>query len=491
MLPAAAQQADVALGTSADDEQCIVQKQNNLFETSEQQLFARILLRRAGAGDRLLVEWIAPDGSVSDSAEYNDLPAAARVCVLTRLSVAGFAAASEPGNWALRASLNGTRLASKPFVLKNAFTASHLSVASAAAKKLDSGDFEISLTGAGFDNGDTVHIARFSNAGGWKYLAAELPVAATQDRITVRTRKLDPGEYIAVVRALDGTLSPPARFLVSTGRAYRMPTPAGERWIVTQRPYGPFSHWNRSLHAWDIAPQGGRFVVAMRAGTVHTHDLGLGRTPYRRSFGNYITIDHGDGEYSHYAHLATGGFLVHNGDHVEQGQPIAVVGNSGYTFGGNGGYHVHVHVTRFPAIAAQSIPFSFDEAAQPAPAAASIPSAPGQEIRASVQPTQWWSDLIAVPVRALNMRVELAWDGADADLDLHLVSPTGRHYGWYGKHEGYSGSAARPERFEIPAPEPGRWRIAVQGVRGVGTTEFRVRTDVAAPSIRRRLATRR
>jgi murein DD-endopeptidase MepM/ murein hydrolase activator NlpD len=488
-LSAAAQHAELSIGTSAGDDRCVLQKSNILFETSERELFGRIVAGPARPADRLTVEWVAPDGSVSESAGYTDLPPAPRFCLLTRLSVAGFPPASAPGLWTLRVSLNGKPLASKPFTLKNAFAGARISITSAAPGREENGTLELTLLGSGFDGGAVVHIARFTPAGGWKYLAAEFPSSVQPGRMTVRTRKLEPGEYIAVIRSADGTLSAPARFIISTGRAYRMPTPPGERWVVTQRPYGPFSHWNRSLHAWDIAPQNGRYVVAMRAGIAYTHDLGLGRTPNRRSFGNYITIDHGDGEYSHYAHLATRTFLVRSGEHVEQGQPLAVVGNSGYSLGANGGYHVHVHVTRTPPIAAQSIPFTFDETSPAPPVVAKADG--GDETRGSVQTAQWWTELVAVPARASNMRVQLLWDGAEADLDLHLVSPSGTHYGWYGLRDGYSGSIAHPEQFDIPAPEPGKWRIAVQGVRGTGSaTDFRIRTEIRSPAARPSIARR-
>ena len=103
----------------------------------------------------------------------------------------------------------------------------------------------------------------------------------------------------------------------------------------------------------------------MRAGIVHVHDIGARQDHAHRTFGNYISIDHGGGEYSHYGHLATGTFVVTEGQHVEQGQALAVVGNSGYTLGEGGGYHVHVHVTRSPSISAPSVPFVFEDFAGP------------------------------------------------------------------------------------------------------------------------------
>ena len=62
--------------------------------------------------------------------------------------------------------------------------------------------------------------------------------------------------------------------------------------------------------------------------------------------------------------------------------------------------------------------------------------------------------------------VTFAWAGAGNDLDLHLVSPSGRHYGWYGDTTGYSGQKTNPESFRVPSPEPGLWRISVEGMAG-------------------------
>jgi hypothetical protein len=46
-------------------------------------------------------------------------------------------------------------------------------------------------------------------------------------------------------------------------------------------------------------------------------------------FGNYIVIDHGNGEFSHLGHLQPGSAKVAVGDKVLAGQPIARVGTSG------------------------------------------------------------------------------------------------------------------------------------------------------------------
>lgn len=48
-------------------------------------------------------------------------------------------------------------------------------------------------------------------------------------------------------------------------------------------------------------------------------------------FGNFLVLDHGNGEYSVFAHLKQGSFLVKPGEAVRRGQPLARIGFSGNT----------------------------------------------------------------------------------------------------------------------------------------------------------------
>ena len=57
-------------------------------------------------------------------------------------------------------------------------------------------------------------------------------------------------------------------------------------------------------------------------------------------YGNYIIIQHTDGNYTLYGHLAANTITVKAGDHVEQGQVIAKMGTSGYSTGP----HLHFEV---------------------------------------------------------------------------------------------------------------------------------------------------
>ena len=60
--------------------------------------------------------------------------------------------------------------------------------------------------------------------------------------------------------------------------------------------------------------------------------------------GNVVVIDHGNGEFSHYAHLAKGSTKVKKGDPVNRGQVIGLLGNSGNSTEP----HLHFQITNGP-----------------------------------------------------------------------------------------------------------------------------------------------
>ncbi len=112
---------------------------------------------------------------------------------------------------------------------------------------------------------------------------------------------------------------------------------------------------NRSLHgAVDIAGEGQvgvHNVIASKGGVVVyptsksqtqfvDHDgNGYGNTD-GGGYGNYVKIDHGNGEYTLYGHMARNSITVMAGDIVEQGQVIGKVGNTGNSTGA----HLHFEI---------------------------------------------------------------------------------------------------------------------------------------------------
>jgi murein DD-endopeptidase MepM/ murein hydrolase activator NlpD len=60
--------------------------------------------------------------------------------------------------------------------------------------------------------------------------------------------------------------------------------------------------------------------------------------------GNHVIVDIGGGRYAIYAHLVPGSVTVEEGDHVERGQVLGRLGNSG----NSGAPHLHFHVMDAP-----------------------------------------------------------------------------------------------------------------------------------------------
>ncbi len=90
-------------------------------------------------------------------------------------------------------------------------------------------------------------------------------------------------------------------------------------------------------------------VIASKSGTV-VYPTSSSQTGYADNgylgnndgggYGNYVIIDHGDGTYTLYAHLARNSITVMAGDTVSQGQVIAKLGHSGSSTGP----HLHFEV---------------------------------------------------------------------------------------------------------------------------------------------------
>jgi murein DD-endopeptidase MepM/ murein hydrolase activator NlpD len=494
-----------SLGKSANESTCAVTGPTTGFSVTDSEAFVAFIADRVAAGETLRIDWVAPSGEIESSVPYDGLPAARSLCFVSHLPIAGFQPAANPGTWQVRIYWNQQLAQTRSLVIAGEPNTGVARISSVSRN----GANALTLDGRAFTPGSVVHLAQLSGRT-WRYIHAAIPTEATPTRLQIEIPKLPVGEYLAVIRDERDRVSNSARFVIATRESYRLPLPAGEPWMLTQGPYGGFSHYGQALHAFDIAPVRGRCLVAMRGGTVHAYDRGMVQSHASRTFGNYITIDHGDGEYSHYAHLATGTFVVRTGQRVEQGQALATVGNSGYTFPMGGGHHVHVHVTRSFGIASQSIPFEFEDlrassrhrgvivssnssplcnCARPvapqlatAPvlltgSASAAPPRPGAKTEKGSAPfSEWWNTFVTVRPGVRTLEVSVTPDPG-SDVDLHLVSPSGKHYGWYGDTTGYSGQEAPVENFVLPTPEPGRWRISVQAVRSdVGQATFRLET---------------
>jgi murein DD-endopeptidase MepM/ murein hydrolase activator NlpD len=96
----------------------------------------------------------------------------------------------------------------------------------------------------------------------------------------------------------------------------------------------PILHLARPHEGIDVSAPMGSPIEAPAAGVVT--DAG-----WETGYGNTITIDHGFGIVTKFAHASK--LLVHTGQRVSRGQRIALVGNSGLATGPHLHYEVHVN----------------------------------------------------------------------------------------------------------------------------------------------------
>ncbi|MEN2487956.1 M23 family metallopeptidase [Flavobacterium sp. B11] len=76
----------------------------------------------------------------------------------------------------------------------------------------------------------------------------------------------------------------------------------------------------------------------------------------KQSLGNYIIIDHLNGEFSFMLHLKKNSIIVAVGDNVERGQKVGLAGNSGYSTGP----HLHYHLqTTSSLVTGVGLPMQF------------------------------------------------------------------------------------------------------------------------------------
>jgi predicted Ser/Thr protein kinase len=97
-----------------------------------------------------------------------------------------------------------------------------------------------------------------------------------------------------------------------------------------------YPSWGETLYA----PAGGKIVKVVN----DLEDNPVGQTDEQNLAGNHIVIDIGNGHFVMMAHLQQGSVLVHQGDVVLAGQPIAKCGNSGNT----SGPHLHIQAQNQP-----------------------------------------------------------------------------------------------------------------------------------------------
>lgn len=118
----------------------------------------------------------------------------------------------------------------------------------------------------------------------------------------------------------------------SNSESFLFPLPAGTSRVSCAYGYRihPITN-NYSFHTGvDLAADFGTAIYATKSGYVTT-------STYTYVYGNYVTINHGDGFSSLYGHMDYS--VVSSGDYVSRGQIIGYVGSTGWSTG------AHLHFT--------------------------------------------------------------------------------------------------------------------------------------------------
>ncbi len=155
----------------------------------------------------------------------------------------------------------------------------------------------------------------------------------------------------------------PQAALVAETADYKLPYPAGKTYKLVRGNDEAPSHKGSAKYAFDFDLASGDSVVASRAGRVafvkEDSDEGGPHRSYANK-GNYVVIDHGDGTSALYLHLQKDGVLVEVGQHVLQGQVIALSGATGWVQG-DPPDHLHFQVQKIVKDLwyTQSIPIAF------------------------------------------------------------------------------------------------------------------------------------
>lgn len=113
---------------------------------------------------------------------------------------------------------------------------------------------------------------------------------------------------------------------------YSLPFPSGTSHFLIQGYNSSFSHKDRL--ALDFKMKKGSVVTAARGGVVVKVEQGytkggVNKKYYRKA--NQVIMLHSDGSQAYYGHLQYKGALVKEGDIVQQGQPLAKSGSTGYS----------------------------------------------------------------------------------------------------------------------------------------------------------------
>lgn len=174
--------------------------------------------------------------------------------------------------------------------------------------------FSLPAAGVGSVQGSAA-VAQHDEVAAGQQLEVEAAATATQARDGFAAEQAP--EVVAELQygAYQGAV--PAGF---AGAFQLSPVPGGrlhDRWGYRDDGSGEFHM------GWDVLAAGGTPVVAVAAGTVSIVRFWSG-------YGQMVGVDHGGGVQTYYAHMIEGSPTVVVGQHVEAGDMLGLVGDTGY-----------------------------------------------------------------------------------------------------------------------------------------------------------------
>lgn len=160
--------------------------------------------------------------------------------------------------------------------------------------------------------------------------------------------------------ALLAALLPSVLSARADAATYLLPWQPGQFYECIQGNNSVADHHGVEAYAFDFPMRPGTLLQAARAGTVSMVKSDSNVGGFSIAFANdanYVVIDQGDGTQALYLHLMYRGALVQVGQSVQQGQPIALSGDTGWTSGPH--LHFVVEQRSLTEHLTQAVPISF------------------------------------------------------------------------------------------------------------------------------------
>ena len=150
-------------------------------------------------------------------------------------------------------------------------------------------------------------------------------------------------------------------------------------WFVSQGPHGKYTHKGTQANAYDfvvIDNEGKQFSgLGIKAEEYYCFGLPVlcpadgkilalensipdnspGVKNEKNNWGNYVIIEHAEGEYTEISHFKMSSIIVNVGEYVTRGQQLGLCGNSGYS----PIPHIHIQRQKGSFLASESLPMKF------------------------------------------------------------------------------------------------------------------------------------